>query len=385
MLTLLRYVLGLLHWLVDLGVFKKIKLCFLPKGHTHNDVDQMFSCFSKALRHSNVFTLHDLVRICGLSYPNPYFVHLDHCAAISAALITRLVSSIKGHSKPRCFIIYRDPNDGVVRHKYRKQLQTSRKVMRDCWMPVNQAGFVIMVSYPDPAALVVVSPKPAEICDLKSTLACLTKYLSSADLTWWNDIIARFTREDEASCSTCRGLRLLLRDNASSNNDHVDVARDKRKANSRAYKDLLKHMGRDDIQHPLFPIAPFFPTPLFVWNPVLKRFNDPIDDDPAESIEELAFIDVLDSQQDEGHPCHFVGGDGLGPGSDARRRPNGEVMVSSPFSFLPSGILSLFMFSFYFVFLFSSMPFRNDIVTDVHSSADGRLVLCSQAGQGYHQ
>ncbi|WAR06068.1 hypothetical protein MAR_021437, partial [Mya arenaria] len=38
-----RYMLGFLAMLVHLGVFRKIKLSFLMVGHTHEDIDQLFS------------------------------------------------------------------------------------------------------------------------------------------------------------------------------------------------------------------------------------------------------------------------------------------------------------------------------------------------------
>lgn len=41
---------------------------FLPVGHTHEAVDQMFSCWSKALARQNVTTLKDLGAILKESY-----------------------------------------------------------------------------------------------------------------------------------------------------------------------------------------------------------------------------------------------------------------------------------------------------------------------------
>ena len=45
-----KYLFGFLHHLVHHGVFQKIIISYLPVGHTHEDIDQMFSRFAIALR-----------------------------------------------------------------------------------------------------------------------------------------------------------------------------------------------------------------------------------------------------------------------------------------------------------------------------------------------
>ena len=45
-----RYVMAYCNMLVDLGVFDRVELNFLPVGHTHCDVDQLFSRIAVALR-----------------------------------------------------------------------------------------------------------------------------------------------------------------------------------------------------------------------------------------------------------------------------------------------------------------------------------------------
>ncbi|XP_019627798.1 PREDICTED: uncharacterized protein LOC109472461, partial [Branchiostoma belcheri] len=48
-----KYVIAFSTWLVKLGIFRKVKLGYLMPGHTHEDVDQMFS------RVSTHLLLHD--------------------------------------------------------------------------------------------------------------------------------------------------------------------------------------------------------------------------------------------------------------------------------------------------------------------------------------
>jgi len=71
---------GLCEMLRDLGIFKKVKLSFLPVGHTHEDVDACFGALSKKLRNymgandgnlsSNAYLLRDFERIWRLGWPS---------------------------------------------------------------------------------------------------------------------------------------------------------------------------------------------------------------------------------------------------------------------------------------------------------------------------
>ena len=40
-----KYLLAFTSWLLHLGWFKEIMISFLPPGHTHIDIDQMFFIF----------------------------------------------------------------------------------------------------------------------------------------------------------------------------------------------------------------------------------------------------------------------------------------------------------------------------------------------------
>ncbi len=52
-----RYLLSYLESLVSLDLFDVVEAGFLPKGHTHEDVDQCFSQSSCRLKHKNAFTI----------------------------------------------------------------------------------------------------------------------------------------------------------------------------------------------------------------------------------------------------------------------------------------------------------------------------------------
>ena len=46
--------MGIMELLRDTGVFRKVKFCFLPVGHTHEDVDGSFGALSRRLVHNKV-------------------------------------------------------------------------------------------------------------------------------------------------------------------------------------------------------------------------------------------------------------------------------------------------------------------------------------------
>ena len=57
-----RYVMAYLQALVDCGLFQEINVFFFQVGHTHCDIDQLFSRVSIYLKDKHVFTFEDLCR-----------------------------------------------------------------------------------------------------------------------------------------------------------------------------------------------------------------------------------------------------------------------------------------------------------------------------------
>ena len=56
-----RFMLAMCCYLVKLGFFRKVKISFLPVGHTHCDVDASFSRFSVRLNTHNAETVDALM------------------------------------------------------------------------------------------------------------------------------------------------------------------------------------------------------------------------------------------------------------------------------------------------------------------------------------
>jgi hypothetical protein len=76
-----KYVMAYLNMLVELGTFEKIKVGFLLVGHTHDQIDQMFSKFSVKLNKQRAFMLETLVEIIKSSYkPQADVIFVDETA-----------------------------------------------------------------------------------------------------------------------------------------------------------------------------------------------------------------------------------------------------------------------------------------------------------------
>ena len=238
-----RFVLGIGHLLVAAGVFKKVKPCFLPVGHTHNIVDQMFSRFSVAIKLNDIFSLEDLVKVCRGAYqarachcgkPSRWkvnkknmedesgckckyvqinFQHLDDMACWGPFLLLHLAPHIHGTSKPRCFRIERG-QDGIVRHHYRAQLQVdggdvdmteatspNAKLCNATheWMPHIREGLELFPDGPPSVnglSLVTVPFKQLDIPALRKTRKALGAYMDADQKLWWDRRLDAFDDED---------------------------------------------------------------------------------------------------------------------------------------------------------------------------------------------
>ena len=54
--------------LVHKRIFATIEIHYLPKGHTHENVDHFFSAICKLLKHMNALTLEKLLQLFEKAY-----------------------------------------------------------------------------------------------------------------------------------------------------------------------------------------------------------------------------------------------------------------------------------------------------------------------------
>ena len=118
-----QWVLAYLATLINLGVFKKIKMCFLPVGHTHEDIDQLFSRIAVHLRRVSAFTFPELVKQVHLSFkdgnrPNVY--QIGQIYDFKKHLNTSVVSSLSSWTDNHCYRFSWNPHYKQAQMHYKK-------------------------------------------------------------------------------------------------------------------------------------------------------------------------------------------------------------------------------------------------------------------------
>ena len=105
-----RYLMGYLSWLVHQGAFDHIYFNFLPVGHTHEDIDQLFSNLHKIRMQGTCHTpaeFYTLLRSAYLDGPHAPMFHSMPVIYDWKEWFTPHLNDIKNHSKPRHFHIFR--------------------------------------------------------------------------------------------------------------------------------------------------------------------------------------------------------------------------------------------------------------------------------------
>ena len=163
-------------------MFRQIKISFLLVGHTHEDIDQMFSCISRRLSKQNARTLLELIREIGMSYsPAIEADTLTFMFDVRKWLDECIVSNLSGHVHQHQFKLVRGP-DGKALLFYKKW-STSKT-----WAPTG--GLQLLTKLPKGAPMDIT---PAvEKMNLKKMEQDLPKYQLNFDedtTRWWKAFI----------------------------------------------------------------------------------------------------------------------------------------------------------------------------------------------------
>ncbi|CAM6082151.1 unnamed protein product [Calypogeia fissa] len=115
--------------LVGRGVFETVQLSFLMVGHTHEDVDALFSQVSKQVKHKEVATLQALmaeVWECEAIHPVPRFI--EEVVSYKEYLQSFNVREIEGQSRPVAFLFSMRDNTPIYQYKFH---------VKQAWIPAN--------------------------------------------------------------------------------------------------------------------------------------------------------------------------------------------------------------------------------------------------------
>ncbi|XP_038063298.1 uncharacterized protein LOC119733986 [Patiria miniata] len=137
-----RYILAFGLLLVEFGIYSSVEFNFLPVGHTHEDVDQLFSRIAEKLRHNDVYTLEELHEVVENSYTPRVLVRQlfgSDLWDIKSWLLPHL-KPIGNHSKPHHFLFKKV--NGAARMYYRMWCC-------DPWRPNNVEGPDAEIDIPD--------------------------------------------------------------------------------------------------------------------------------------------------------------------------------------------------------------------------------------------
>ena len=213
-----QVVFGYLSMLVELGIFKKVKVGFLLVGHTHDHIDQMFSHFARTLRRKKVGSLPSLIEIIGKAYhPEPTVQKLEETIDMRRFLFG-------SHGEERCI---EKINDISFQHQFRikkidgKTLLWGKKYSTSTeWGPSSGLAFLKFIpSRQMYASNLLLLQSSTEIhnarrhsrdvdssqClkEIKKSIEDTYEYFDVADSIWWesffieqSDIISNSTNGD---------------------------------------------------------------------------------------------------------------------------------------------------------------------------------------------
>ena len=115
-----HWVLAALCWFVHLGLFDTVVLSFLPVGHTHEDIDALFSIHGRHIhKHSKYATPAAFLE----HYPSFFTAQPPSCHALSwvwdfKSFLNPFLANLAGHSKPHSFTINKSATGAVCIHPH---------------------------------------------------------------------------------------------------------------------------------------------------------------------------------------------------------------------------------------------------------------------------
>ena len=185
-----RWMLGFCEWLVHKGLFQEIMISMLPPGHTHIDVDQMFSTFSKWLDTHSIHSLSDLLSSVDSAYrgdstkPTAFFLPTVYNFI---GFFAPFMRDLGGLNTAHVFLICKQPN-GLVGIKVKKWHSVDSKWLGADSNPNDWFSCFNKGQYP-PGFPGEVAPLPLEDNMTEDILSKWRKWLRPSAVAEWEQFI----------------------------------------------------------------------------------------------------------------------------------------------------------------------------------------------------
>jgi hypothetical protein len=192
-----RFLFGYCSLLVELNIFRKVRINFLHVGHTHADCDQFFSRISPYITKHGAESLQDLSSKLQQCYtPNPEVNILDTVYNYKE-ILDDILYPISGHSKPLCFKF----------QKHRDQcLLDYRETSSDVWKRVEDPLIKITPVISGTPDIVQPSTTKMEMAHLQHDIPKWLPWLHEAAAEEWK----RFLQQPLEEGTREWGLPILL-------------------------------------------------------------------------------------------------------------------------------------------------------------------------------
>ena len=157
-------------------------------GHMHEDIDQMFSCFSRHLNKRDARTLPELVTEMAKAYtPEPANTIIDYMFDVKKWMDGHIEQQMSGHINQHQFKFILCNGKSQV---FYKKWSTSQK-----WLPEDK-GMTLVHSLP--AGMPVIIPPSCEkipVAKLKHDMGRLSSKFDKTTETWWEQFLNDLEKE----------------------------------------------------------------------------------------------------------------------------------------------------------------------------------------------
>jgi hypothetical protein len=229
------FILRFFAFLVDQGIFEKVQISFLPVGHTHEDVDQMFGCFSRALKLTTVTSLEKLHSVLeGAFSPTPKIFHLTAIGNYRDWIDDPIYQSgdwkLTGIDLPHAFVMTLVDSKVALRYK----LWQAHEV----WLP---AVPLKVLSYIPTTIPRVLSNRIIDVAGIRQTLNISTQRIPQDQMQQLTNTLDSIETRQQLMCRTCKELRKEEIPLKTHKDESKEVTNRKNRERKELYRNLSVH------------------------------------------------------------------------------------------------------------------------------------------------